>query len=534
MGQSLCDGSESLPIVTTADTGWGNLSFKRGVRTWVYGDHAADPEQRPASDFGFIPLKAAANGGLGETMANGLADHLQASLHHGQGREAAVGKPTQFLVAYAGQGGRMIEELSVANESTDPRTPPNKKHGGGYYRTSLDDARRAVAEARAGGKDFSIGALVWMQGEANGGPTGGIVPSRWAPELPRSKGLEWYRDRLTAYRRHWSADLAAITGQHGEIPLFTYQTLGPAGEAQLMAADADPHIIMIGPHYAVPSAINSRTTNGRHGDAIHLSADGERWYGEQAGKVIHRVLAEGEDWQPLRPRKAWADPTDHKCIVVQFHVPRPPLFIDDRFLPLQQSYLGKGSFTSLAGFRVSGGLLTSVTVEPPDRVRLHLAVPIGKLESCTISYGLPFAGVLGSIAAIRPGPLVGEQATTELLVEGDLPEKLRPLLKEGAFFAMNEESGAALAQAPVRHLGSEGGQTILRFENRERRNAVDFAVGQTLLALRPFSYGNLRDSDSESATHTFGDAAYGARAGEAYPLWNWCVLFSSFPVSEAP
>ena len=46
MGQSLCDGSESLPIVTMADPGWGNLAFKRGVRTWTQADHGSTPEQR--------------------------------------------------------------------------------------------------------------------------------------------------------------------------------------------------------------------------------------------------------------------------------------------------------------------------------------------------------------------------------------------------------------------------------------------------------------------------------------------------------
>src|SRR5690606_18925735 len=123
-------------------------------------------------------------------------------------------------------------------------------------------------------------ALVWMQGEANGGAQGGIMPRRWEAELPRPAGQEWYRDQLMAYRKQWSDDLRAITGQAAEIPMFTYQTLGPAGEAQLMAADGDPFITMVGSHYMVPSAINGRRA-GRYGHAIHLAADGERWYGEQ-------------------------------------------------------------------------------------------------------------------------------------------------------------------------------------------------------------------------------------------------------------
>ena len=82
---------------------------------------------------------------------------------------------------------------------------------------------------------------------------------------------------------------------------------------------------------------------------------------------------------------------------------------------------------------------------------------------------------------------------------------------------------------PIRWVREEDGSTVLRFENRERRNNVDFTAGQTLVALRPFSYGNLRDSDAEPATYRFTDTAYGTRAGEPYPL---CVQFNHFPISE--
>lgn len=35
MGLSLCNGSESLSLVTPKDTGFGNYAFMRGVRTWL-------------------------------------------------------------------------------------------------------------------------------------------------------------------------------------------------------------------------------------------------------------------------------------------------------------------------------------------------------------------------------------------------------------------------------------------------------------------------------------------------------------------
>lgn len=523
MGQSLCDGSESLPIVTSADTGWGNWAFQRGVRTWLPSDHPAAPDQRAADSFALVPLLAGTNGGLGETVANGMADHWQAArCDHNHARAAKAAAP--FLVACAGQGGRQIQELSGADLSTDARTPESRRHGGGYYRTSLDDARRAVVQAKAVGADFRIAALYWMQGEGNGGPSGGIVPTRWDAELPRTEGRAWYRDQLMAYRRQWSADLCAITGQCEELKMFTYQTLGPAGEAQLMAADADANIIMVGPHYAVPSAINSRTKPGRHGDPIHLSADGERWWGEQVGKVMHRVLDGAEDWLPLRPRNAKLEAT-RDSILIEFTVPQPPLVLDTTFLPRQEIVTG-GGFTSLAGFRVHDSTgrslsLTAVEVVAPSQVRLRLEHPLPAGKTCRVGYGHPFAGALGRVAAMRAG---------ELVLSGGVTECLKLLMNEGAFIAVSTSGPAT--RVPVRSVRAEDGAAVLSYEPSELREGRLFEVGQELMAMRAFSYGNLRDSDDERSVFTFADTAYGARAGQPYPLWNWCVLFDGLPVAE--
>jgi hypothetical protein len=508
MGQSLCDGSESLPVVSTKDSRWGNLMFERGVRTWLAKDNSGTPEKRADDSFRLVPLRATVNGGLGETVANGMADHLKAA-------SDAKDAP-QYLVAFAGQGGRQIQELSSADLSVDERTPESRRHGGGYYKTSLDDARRAKALR----PDFRIEALYWMQGEGNGGPTVGIVPTRWGAEMPRPEGLAWYRDQLMAYRRQWSADLCAITGQSGELPMFTYQTLGPAGEAQLMAADADESIHLVGPHYAVPSALNSLYPPGRHGDAIHLSADGERWWGEQVGKVMHRVLHEKEAWEPLRPRKAVLE-ASRDGVVIEFTVPRPPLVIDTSFLARQQSAV-EGGFRSLVGFRVHGVVLKAVEIASPTSVRLRFARPLPAAEKCHVSYGYPFAAALGTIAAIRD---------EELVLTRSFAKELKPLTDEGAFFVAS--TTGAVTRVPVRAVREENGVSVLRYEARELRNGVRFEVGQAVTAQRAFSYGNVRDSDPEKSVYTFGDASYGTRAGQAYPLWNWCVLFSDFGV-EVP
>jgi hypothetical protein len=363
-----------------------------------------------------------------------------------------------------------------------------------------------------------------MQGEGNGGPTGGIVPTRWDAEIPRMEGLAWYRDQLMAYRRQWSADLCAITGQKGDLPMFTYQTLGPAGEAQLMAADADEAIHLVGPHYAVPSALNSLYPPNRHGDAIHLSADGERWWGEQVGKVMHRVLHEKEAWQPLRPRKAVLE-ASRDAVVIEFTVPRPPLVIDTSFLARQESAV-EGGFSSLAGFRVHGVTLNAVEIASPTSVRLRFAKSLPAGEKCRVSYGYPFATALGSITAIQKAANGDE----ELVLTRSFAKELKPLSDEGAFFVTN--TSGTNTRVPIRSVREEKGVSVLRYEPRELRNGTPFALGQTVMVLRSFSYGNLRDSDPEKSVYTFGDATYGTRTGQSYPLWNWCVLFSDFDVEE--
>jgi hypothetical protein len=175
-------------------------------------------------------------------------------------------------------------------------------------------------------------------------------------------------------------------------------------------------------------------------------------------------------------------------------------------------------------------VLSSVSVESPTGVRIDLAVPLPEGESCTLSYGLPHAGSIGTVESIH-GTTIEQQSATELLLKGRLPARLRPLFDEGAFYVANRLPGDAYAQSPVRHVEEGGEFTRLWFENRERRNNIDFAPGQSLTALRPFAYGNLRDSDAERALYRFADASYGTRAGKSYPLWNWCVSFSQFPIT---
>ena len=79
---------------------------------------------------------------------------------------------------------------------------------------------------------------------------------------PSSSRRRRWRMSSTPYDlKRFVDDLRAITGRTTEIPMFTYQTQGPAGEAQLMAADEDPHLYMVGPHCSHRDSINGINTS---------------------------------------------------------------------------------------------------------------------------------------------------------------------------------------------------------------------------------------------------------------------------------
>ena len=534
MGQSLGGGWEGLPLVTTATTAWGNLMFSRGVRTWLLGDHVADPQNRGPLTMQFAPmLEIGTSTGLGETIAHGMADHIKT---HATGRYGVnPASAPVFMPAYSGWSSRQIQELTSANEETNVLEPVAYQQGGGYYATSIDNARQAVALAAASGQTFGVSAFIWMQGESQGGPTGGLYQHRWdseagTNELARPAGQQWYRDALIAHRTQWDADVRALTGQTRPIPMLTYQTLGPAGEAQLMAAVQDPNIYMVGNHSWMPCAENSRYGSDAPGNVVHMAADGYRWFGEQVGKVLGRVL-DGEEWTPLAPTKATLA-ADRLSILVEYDVPRAPLVIDTDFVPEQRA--GTGPYTSLRGYEVlsyaagAAANIVSVTAERGDAVRIVLssALPTGGYY---VRYGNHAdAGTVGVIASTRSGSATPTgQATTEIVFTGDLftGKNLAAIIQEGCF---KVASGANIATARTAYLSS--GNTVIQIETRFITGT--FAAGQTVTIARMYKYGNVRDSDREGALYTFTDTTYGTRQGKAYPLWNVAVATPETLIKE--
>lgn len=518
MGQSLGSGDDAFPLVTTADTGFGNFQFTRGVHTWREQDTAygQSPQLRPDSDFSLVPIIAGEPAtSTGETIASGLVDTLKASI------SPAI--DTRFLFSFSGTGSKRLRDLDKDHDdTTDPRS--GRQTPGGFYKTSIDDVRRAKAQATARGWSYEVTAITWMQGEKNND----LRLSDWTTPLDRQSFLTAYSDDLIALKNEWNTDIRAITGQSKRIPLFSYQTWGAiSGQAQLLASDKDPEIFVVSPTYYMNSAENSvNPLNGLWGNWIHLNGDSERWLGAQFAKVIKRVLVDHESWKPLRPLKAWAS-SDRRTVYVQYTVPRKPIVIDNDFLPAAPG----------AGLFIRGGpTVTAATVYSADTIALSLASPLP-----TGTFNVEYASEHGnSVALTMPGPILSSGAGTawpngqpsfEVVFQGDIRQQLAVILTRGVFYLMNDPSAPNYTTGTIRSVTLDSnGNTVLSGETRELRNGVAFQAGQSTKVLLTVPYGNVRDSDPEVSTYRFST---GPRVGQNYPLWNWSVGFQGLTVSNS-
>ena len=521
MGQSLAAGEQSLPIISTNESIYGNLMFKIGTHTWNNSYFPDQPELRNDSLFEFVKLKAVKRFEEGETIANGVSDHFTKGLN----------SEYKLLFSYSGQGGRYLRELDKIHDDAKDTRAGSRQSKGGYYKTSVNDILRAKNLSEQKNLSYRVLAITWMQGEANGQ----LTLNRWDKSLNREEFLNNYSNDLIQLKNDLQNDISEIVGQKSTTPFFTYQTGSIAGVAQSIAAKKDNDIYLVGPTYMLPNAENSNFLYNdmvRHGDGIHLTADGERWLGEQFGKVIKRVLIDDEDWKPLQPNNAIL--LDSLTVKLTFDVPKPPLVIDSLFLPKQgENY----------GFRINNTdniplILNSVYQDSENSIILKSSSAIK--DNFTISYGTrPFVKDLDSHKVLefkRIGLNSHNHEEVKIILSGNclLDPDVSKLLEEGVFYLNtrvqnNIEDFSNLIIRKV--FLNEEGNTAFIGEIKDLYKEKEFKIGQYCYLDRRYSFGNLRDSDDEKSIYKFSDSTYGKRFGMNYPLWNWCIMFEKFPIN---
>ena len=330
-GQSLSSGWEGWPALSvtprhdslmigdsvnsTNESGanWvpaGEAAFRPLVATVM--TKAPAGEVLGAADVAALPVGTAA---LGETVLEGALDHWrgrQLALRTTHGWDAFAG---QFVASSCGVGGRTIEQLSPG------ATPP-------LFERPRMAAQLGKQLADQAGGSYGVAALVWLFGENNSVAAGGTQDRGEFVRLSASLQAAFNREIV-----------AGIAMQDRSPAIFTHQVSGiyvrdanamSVPMAQLDCAYGLANWYLAAPSYPV-------TEKGGH-----LDPNGYRWLGQQFGKVMHKVLDLGEGWKPLHPLHATWRGTH---VLVDFHVPHPPLAFSPCYVRTRSASFADGGFS---------------------------------------------------------------------------------------------------------------------------------------------------------------------------------------------
>jgi hypothetical protein len=215
-----------------------------------------------------------------------------------------------------------------------------------------------------------------------------------------------YAGYLAQWQSDYETDIKAITGQSGTIPLFTDQMSSQTGygfrysnipQGQLKASEDNPgKVILVGPKYFFTYL-----------DTAHLTGSSFRWLGEYYGKVIRKVVIEGETWKPLSPKQITREGKD---IYVQFNVPEPPIVVDTTNVISTEDY-GFEYYDS-----TSSATISDVDIVDDDMIKITLnQVPTGSSQRLRYAYtGTPNAQPGAQNAGAVHGNIRDSDPTTSL------------------------------------------------------------------------------------------------------------------------
>ncbi|WP_152219708.1 hypothetical protein [Pseudomonas sp. SCB32] len=326
-GQSLSTGFEGWPALSKTAQG-GNLMFGGSPRP----SETATAQFLPLGGAALNPLVAVTQAANGGSILNDAAVAALAPGAANEGESAEVGAMNfarkQFL-QYHGLGADPSRKFVVSNCGVAGRSVEQLSKGASpeLFKRLLQAAQGVKQIATTEGVTYCVPAILWMQGENNYGGAGGSDATK-----------DGYKAKLKAQAAIWKADIAqGVAGQSNPPAVVTYQTGASytvdtndlaIGMAQWELAKEERNWFLATPIYPY-------TDKGGH-----LDANGYRWVGMQLGKVLHRVVTLGQQWKPLSPRRATVSGRE---ILVDFHVPCPPLVFDTPYVQLTAtSYAEKG------------------------------------------------------------------------------------------------------------------------------------------------------------------------------------------------
>lgn len=315
-GQSLASAAEGWPALSK-QPGYDNLMLGDATRSATFsGDRFV-----PVGGGNFKPLRAVVQLKRDpQVLLDGEAVAQLETQAQEEGESVEVGALNMARRLYLESKGIKAdpEHLFVAsNAATSGRSISQLAKVGGTneYRRVLQAVDQARQAAQTENASYSLSALFWLQGEYDYAEVQGGINDKAN-----------YKKMLRQLRDDLYADTAKAIGQKQMPAFISYQTDAKSsvingsldiGMAQWELAQEESNWYLAGPVYPYVDK------------GTHLSANGYRWFGQMLGKAYNQVVVERRGWQPLSPRRATVDGRE---ILMDFHVPHPPLAFDEPYL----------------------------------------------------------------------------------------------------------------------------------------------------------------------------------------------------------
>lgn len=255
-GQSLGEGSQCSPIITSSEFSPFAKMFNHGIKT-RYG---TSPMYQ--SFVSHIERQDAENG---ETPAAGTSEMLILS------SDMENEEDKYILSSCCARGATSVAQLSK---------------GTAWYANMINDIKNGKRLAESDGKTYRLIAVTWTQGE-------------W--DYTGNTSIEQYKSRLTQLRSDLIADIEIITGDdYSNLPFVMYQVSSSysasksyptiaLAQLQLATEDDKNGFYMATPIYHM-----------QYADNWHLRNFSSKWLGAYYGYVLHKIIS-GENWKPLYP-----------------------------------------------------------------------------------------------------------------------------------------------------------------------------------------------------------------------------------------
>ncbi|NNN82143.1 sialate O-acetylesterase [Vibrio sp. 11-4(1)] len=327
-GQSLSVALGSRPAITPESTS-GALMPDYGFYDGN-SDASQGLESGPPKSTGYTTMTTLGDASMGnEVPTAGACEQLQKMLNDefSAGAHVVIGSNN-------GHGGYKIDQLDKEGVGTGPT--PN-------YLLGVEQSELYKKHSANLGKHCLTQAMLWMQGET---------------DVSQGTTKQEYKRRLENLISDYAKDIkqgyhpALLTYQVGSHTKRMPNATSDVPVAQWELSNENPYVFMVCPTYVFP--YNS--------DGVHLPSRSSQWIGCYFGKVLFNVLT-GKGWKPVQPERI---NRQENIVLIDFHVPKPPLVIDTTLITDPGDY----------GFEVWEGdnqlTIKSVSVVSGTQVKLVL------------------------------------------------------------------------------------------------------------------------------------------------------------------